>query len=93
MRPTRIVAIKSQVITCAACKAWLGREPVYYSEGDKGDYCGRCGNTSVNVRDGRPFGPRHPDWEWLVAEAQGLLDTFADSDYELAEMREALVFA
>lgn len=87
-----IVGIRSMVITCYSCRAWLGRVPIYYSTGDKGDQCTKCGGSAVSVRDGRPFGPRHRDWDWMVKEAQELLDTFADDEYETREMRSALVF-
>lgn len=87
-----IVGIRSMVIVCGHCRAWLGRVPVYYETGDKGNQCHKCGATYVSVRDGRPFGPRHRDWPWMVKEAQEILLTFADDEYWTREMRAALVF-
>lgn len=91
---TRIVAVRSKVITCFSCKAWLGRVPTYCGDGDKGDYCHRCGCTSVNIRDGRPFGPRSRDWSLAIDEVMDLLRTFATEPvftYELEEILEAVV--
>ena len=90
---TTLLAIKAQVVTCYSCGAWLGRRPVYYGSGDKGDYCHKCGNTSVKVRDGRPFGPRSKDWVWLKEEVDGLLETFSEDGWERREILDCLVFA
>ena len=87
----KIVAIKSMVVTCYTCGAWLGRAPVYYSEGDKGDFCHKCSGTAVRVRDGRPFGPKHKDWEWMLKECEELIAHFQDDPYWAQEMEDAVI--
>ena len=87
----KIRAIRSQVWICAACHMWLGRMPVYAGEGDKGDCCERCGNTSMIIRDGRPFGPRSSQWEWLIEEVREFLELFEEGSYERKDLMRSLV--
>lgn len=87
----KIVGIKSHVVTCYSCGAWLGRAPLWYSEGDKGDFCTKCGSTAVRVRDGRPFGKKSKDWEWLLKECLELFECFADDEYALREMEDGVI--
>lgn len=87
----RVIAIKSQVVTCYSCGAWLGRAPLFYGEGDKGDYCHKCNSTAVRVRDGRPYGPKSRDWARFSAEAEELLQVFADDKWGLQELCDGLV--
>lgn len=89
---SRVILIKAHVITCYRCGAWLGRTPLIYGDGDKGDFCWKCGCTSVRVREGRPYGPRSRHWDWLSKEAEKLIDTFKDDDYMLTQLREELVW-
>lgn len=87
-------AIKSTVITCNACGHWLGRVPLYESEGDKGDCCDRCGCTSVRLRNGRPFGPRYRYWPALIERlADGFKWwTWPEQVAMFPEMGEAVIF-
>ena len=82
------------VVNCYSCGAWLGRLPPYYGSGDKGDYCHKCGGTAVKTREGRPFGRRHRDWEWMLKECEELIATFAEygpEDPAVSEMEDAVV--
>ena len=83
--------IKSQVTNCNACGAWLSRLPPYYGTGDKGDYCQKCFCTSVKVRDGRPFGPRHRDWKWMLKEVMELVELFEEDSFEYRDVLDSLV--
>lgn len=73
MKPKLYLA-KSYVMTCAACGHWMGRWPQFFGDGmdGKGDSCEKCGNTSVNIREGRPYGRKSKQWEWVESEFQKL---------------------
>jgi hypothetical protein len=88
--------IKMMVLTCYHCRHWLMRVPLWYGTGDKGDSCPRCGTTAVNVRDGRPIGPRSKWWAQDIKEAEELLACFTDNgpgtDREMIrEIEDALI--
>lgn len=65
----KLKLVQSTVWTCAGCGRWMERQPDYY-DGDfgKGDYCEKCGCTSIEGRDGRPFGPKSKRWEHILRE-------------------------
>lgn len=70
-----LLLVKTYVIHCYACKAWVGRFP-QWSEGDlgKGWQCGHCGNTSTTMKEGRPFGSRYRFWQEMVDEFNGFAE-------------------
>jgi hypothetical protein len=63
----KLLRASSTVATCTSCKTWVDRWPDFMGEPfDKGYQCEKCGCTSVALRPGRPFGPKHKDWESIV---------------------------
>ena len=56
----------TDVIACAQCGYWWCRIPKYECQSGIGESCDRCGNSSIKVRDGRPFGPKS-GWRWELA--------------------------
>lgn len=64
----KVLLIYSEMGICTLCGHWRGRFPLFYGvfSGGKGDSCEHCGCTSVEIRPGRPFGPRSRYWANLV---------------------------
>jgi len=70
--PPKLLLAESTVWTCTSCGAWAGRFPDFM--GDDGFWqCGKCGNTSVNQREGRPYGPKCKDWDWIEREFNDMI--------------------
>lgn len=69
MKPKLLLA-KSYVFTCYSCGAWQYRSPQIFGDGSdgKGDQCHKCGCTSFNIREGRPYGTKSKEWEWITKE-------------------------
>lgn len=69
----KLLLVHSTVWTCSRCGAWFHRQPAYWhGEFGKGDYCLKCGCTSVKGRPGRPFGPRYRFWNEILEEWQSM---------------------
>lgn len=62
-KPELLVAY-STVWTCSSCGAWAGRFPKFLDD-DGFWQCDKCGCTSVNIKEGRPYGPKSKDWDWI----------------------------
>ncbi len=55
----KIIWASSTVYRCYQCKSWIIRYPDFMGEPfDKGDYCEKCGCTSVTFSPGRPYGKK-----------------------------------
>lgn len=64
--PPKLLKATSLVETCGSCGAWVERYPEFV--GNEIEWqCDKCGATWVNVRQGRPYGPKSKQWE-LVTE-------------------------
>jgi DNA-directed RNA polymerase subunit RPC12/RpoP len=75
--------VKTYVIKCAQCKRWLGRLPRWTNaELGKGHRCEYCGCTSIEITNGRPWGPRSRYWDDLVTEFNDLLSIWMDDKME-----------
>jgi len=75
----------SFVAICAVCGAWQGRYPTFMFEFGKGYQCGTCGATSINVRQGRPFGPRSRRWKGIEAAFDWCWNSIHPMDTEVIE--------
>jgi len=66
----KLIRVESMVETCAQCGMWLLRSPEYSNGlgGDKGHQCERCGCTSVQIRRGRPYGPKSALWARITED-------------------------
>jgi len=79
----KLKLIKTFVFTCSRCNAWQGRIPQWYGDcGDKSDSCHKCGCTSFNIREGRPYGNRSSKWEKLLVEFEEVSDTWMPIESE-----------
>lgn len=95
MRPQLLLA-KSYVFTCTSCHSWQGRIPQFWGQDlGKGYQCEKCGCTSVNIREGRPYGSKSKAWEWVKPEFEKLWRFVIPYDMDtvitkptLEEMRE-----
>jgi len=91
MTPRAVLAaptlFRSWVIRCGRCKAWWYRLPQFMGDGsgDKGDYCEKCGCTSVTITEGRPFGPRSKRWPMYLKEWRGYMQSIPEF---MEEMRD-----
>jgi hypothetical protein len=65
----KLLWLASIVQTCTGCKRWECRRPTYLGdELGKGYSCERCGVTSTDVREGKPYGPKSRIWAKLLKE-------------------------
>lgn len=62
----KLLKADSLVETCASCGAWVERYPAFLGEPDGYWECEKCGCTSVNIRDGRPYAPKSQKWEQVL---------------------------
>lgn len=83
----KLLLIKSWVLICAGCHSWCGRAPQWCGTGDKGDRCYKCGSTSFEIREGRPFGPRCRNWEWMADEFYSMYATLGDDEELLSGVK------
>ena len=75
----------STVFTCAQCHCWVVRSPKFMGDTDiTGFECEQCGATSVQMRDGRPFGPKSQQWQDILS----LWDEFSEFAIEMIEAFE-----
>lgn len=71
----RLLLVKTYVFTCPSCKVWVDRRPQWhYDDFGKGYSCHRCGATGVQMREGRPFGPKSMHWSDLKDEWHDIKD-------------------
>ena len=78
----KLLLARSVVVTCASCKAWYMRYPAFMGDDlDKGDQCLRCGVTSFTMREGRPYGPKSKDWDWILSMWAELYSVLMDDIY------------
>lgn len=62
----KLLKAKSTVETCSSCGAWVERYPSFLGESDSFWECEKCGCTSVNIRDGRPYSQKNQRWGEIV---------------------------
>lgn len=62
----KLLKANSTVETCASCGAWVERYPSFMGENDGFWECEKCGCTSMNIRDGKPFGRKSRRWSEIV---------------------------
>lgn len=60
-------AIRTYVVRCHNCGAWICRVPMWNGLEGIGE-CDRCGGTFVQFSEGRPFGPRSKHFPYLLHE-------------------------
>ena len=65
----KLLWASATVYTCCQCHCWIDRIPDFMGEPfDKGYECEQCGCTSVNLRPGRPFGPKSARWKDVLLD-------------------------
>lgn len=61
----KLISAKSTVVRCACCGAWAYRYPTFMGDDDYFE-CEKCaGCTSVQMSEGRPYGKKSKEWEWI----------------------------
>jgi hypothetical protein len=78
VKAPKLIKAYSLVETCAYCGAWVERYPAFLGENDNPWHCEKCYNTSVNIRDGRPYAPKSARWSEVVKRFEEL---FLDIPY------------
>lgn len=66
VKPPKLLRAESTVETCSSCGAWVERYPSFLGESDGFWECEKCGCTSVNIRDGKPFAKKSRRWADIV---------------------------
>lgn len=66
IKPPKLLKADSIVETCAQCGTWVDRWPAFLGDPDYYWSCEKCGNTSVMLRPGRPYGPKSSKWPDVV---------------------------
>lgn len=72
VKPPKLLKAESLVTVCASCGTWVERCPAFFGELDGYWQCDKCGNTSVKIRDGRPYGAKSREWGRIVQEFEEL---------------------
>lgn len=79
--PPKLLKCESYVETCASCHSWVERYPQWLGEMDKSWQCEKCGCSSVDIRVGRPYGPKSREWDWIEKLFYELWPTMEPNDY------------
>lgn len=75
-----LALVKTYIYHCAQCHSWIVRVPQFDYDLGKGHTCHKCGCTSVNITEGRPFGPRSTRWSLCIDIFNGCWNAFSDGD-------------
>lgn len=81
VKAPKLLSCQSLVETCASCGTWVERYPEFL----QGDYfwqCDKCGNTSVRIRQGRPYGKKSREWANIVERFEEMFDSIPYWDWE-----------
>lgn len=81
VKAPKLLKANSLVETCASCGTWVERYPEFMGESEFWQ-CDKCGNTSVKVRQGRPYSKKSRNWGWINAQFIELFDSIAYWDWD-----------
>lgn len=82
IQPPKLLRADSLVETCASCGAWVDRYPEFLGESDGFWQCDKCDNTSIKIRQGRPYSRRSRQWQNIVTQFEELFTDIAPQDWD-----------
>jgi hypothetical protein len=82
VKAPKLIKANALVETCASCGAWVERYPEFFGDDDRFWQCDKCGNTSIKIRQGRPYSNQSKQWAWIVEEFEKLWDGSPYWDWE-----------
>lgn len=78
----RLLKVRSTVVRCASCGMWITRFPSFFGAFEGFFHCEKCGRTGIVEKEGRPYGPKSQQWDWIVDEFNHLFFGLETWDFE-----------